>query len=595
MSLLVVLPVDPASNRASAELRQRALHAAGQQGFAAPEAFDWELGSAWWFATPQNTRGSGGFARLGSRFAAYVGTMHWRKATGAVLLERLLSEHSDPSTLPLEDISGSFVMLYSGGNDVWLVNDLVGIHKAYTAHRNRLISTSFMLCRDSVDRVHVDRLRAQEYILLGANHGLATPLDEVRLLDPTQALNLSGQPSWSLRPAQRLRRASSQLRFEAAVEAVASTIAEDAANMVAAFGSDIGMALSGGFDSRLLLAALDRVGVQPHLYVYGVPADSDVQVASAIARRLNIAIECIDKRHMTRSMTALTAERLGQNLRFFDGLPVDGAFDRGADQATRLLQVQQGRLNLNGGGGEILRNFFLLPDFRYSASDLVRAFYSNWLPEAFASPQERTRFLEMMRDSVVDCLALDSAGQRDGSDPILERSDAELVYTLLRLRYWMGRNNSIAARYGLFLTPLVSPRLVALAASLPLQWKTFGRFESAVIAALSPRVASGPSSYGFDFATGPNMAHRLHVCTTLLRPLWLRQRSASIRRQLGLTKPPSASAEWLDASAGLEQQDWLVATALTSDDQLNRMLTLSAVVSGVPGVATPALQEHSGG
>jgi asparagine synthase (glutamine-hydrolysing) len=185
----------------------------------------------------------------------------------------------------------------------------------------------------------------------------------------------------------------------------------------------------------------------------------------------------------------------------------------------------------------------------------------------------------MMCDNIVDCLALNAPGPNE-SDPVLERNDVERVYTLLRLRYWMGRNNSIAARYGSFLTPLVSPRLVALAATLPLRWKTFGRFESAVIASLSPRVASGPSSYGFEFARGPSMAHRFNVCSTLLRPLALRQRSARIRRLLGRAKPPVASAEWVQASAGVAQQDWVVADALTTDDQLNRLLTLGAVVAG---------------
>jgi len=580
MSLLVVLRSDAPDSFETLSLRERALRAAAKQNFASPEQFAWPMGLAWWFATPDNPRGSGAFARVGNRFAAYVGTMHWRRSTGASLLERLLTEHADPGTLPLNDISGSFVMLYSGGAGVWVFSDLLGIHKAYATAGRRLISTSFMLCRDCVDAAHVDRLRAQEYVLLGANHGLDTAIAEVKLLDPMESVNLSGQPSLPLQPLRRLRRPNLYHRFEEAVEAFTSTIESDFENMVAAFGTNIGMALSGGFDSRLLLAALDRLGLRPHLYVYGADTDTDVQVASAIAGRLGAPVECMDKTEMTRTLPALTASRLSQNLDFFDGLPVDGALDRGADQSTRLQQVQQGRLNLNGGGGEILRNFFLLPDFKYSASDLVRAFYSNWLPEVFPSAQDRQAFLDIMCDGIVACLGLSASGPHGGRNGALERSDGELVYTLLRLRYWMGRNNSIAARYGLFMTPLVSPHLVAMAAAVPLRWKTFGRLEAAIITALSPRAAGGPSSYGFDFSAGPNVAHRLRVCTTLLRPLSLRQRSATIRKQLGLAKSPVALPEWLEATALVAHQDWINADALTTQDQLNRLLTLCAVIAG---------------
>ena len=580
MSLLVVVPSDTPDGPETVSLRQRALRIAARQHYVAPEQFTWPNGVACWFATPDNPRGSGAFARAGNRFAAYVGTMHWQGSTGPRLLERLLAQHDDPSTLPLDEICGTFVMLYGGASGVWLFNDCLGLHKVYSTPNHRLISTSFMLCRESLDTVRVDRLRAQEYVLLGANHGLETPFTEVRLLDPTAALSLSGGPSLQFEPAQRLRRPNPFRRFEEAVEAVSSAIAADTTNMVAAFGTDIGMALSGGFDSRLLLAALDRVGVSPHLYVYGREADSDVQVARVIAQRLGVAIECFDKNQLERSLPPLTAEQLRRNLSFLDGLPVDGAFDRGVDQQTRLLQVQHGRLNLNGGGGEILRNFFLLPGFRYSASDLVGAFYSNWLPEVFGSPQERRAFLEMMSDEIVACLGLGEPRSHDGPDTALERSDGELVYTLLRLRYWMGRNNSIAARYGLFMTPLVSPRLVAMAAALPLRWKTFGSLEAAVITSLSPRAAEGPSSYGFEFSHGPSVAHRLRLLMTLLRPLPLRRRTASIRGQMGLAKPAVAPAEWRDASARLAHQDWVNSEALTTPDQLNRLLTLCAVTAG---------------
>ena len=574
MSLLIVAK-DTAGSVAPSRPLEQARAAAVRQGFGAPEAMAWQGGVAWWHATPGMVRGSGGFAREGARFAAYVGALSWRSLTGVALLGHLLAHWSEPAQMPLDEFSGSFAMLYAGGDGVWLFGDALGLQKIYVTDDEGLMSTSFMVCRAAVDNPGVNRLRAQEYVLLGANHGLETPLREVSILEPTTALDLSGARSAVLSPPARWRAAAPMRNFDDAVEAVSSAIKAEFQNLAGAYGTNIGMALSGGFDSRLILAALDSVGVAPALYVYGANNDSDVRVASAIAKRLDLPIETIDKNLVDAEQPPLTSQQLSANLAFFDGLPVDGALDRGADRLTRLKQVSGGRLNLNGGGGEILRNFFLLPGRRFRAADLVAAFYSNWLPGAIGAPREREAFFAQLANEILKCLGYDAT--RD-ADRLLDRDEVELVYSLFRLRYWMGRNNSVAAGYGLFMTPLVCPGLVPMAASIPLAWKTHGRLEAAVITRLSPRVAAGPSNYGFDFSQGPSSAHRARVTSTLVRPPALRRRSARIRRLLGLSKFVRPAAEWQAATAGLRGQDWINEAELTSSGQLNRLRTLQAVL-----------------
>ena len=436
-------------------------------------------------------------------------------------------------------------------------------------------------------RPRVNRLRAQEYVLLGATHALQTPLDGLDLMDPTVAINLdTGAPSPLYRP-ERLRTKSALVNAADAVAAVSSAIAEEFKHIGHAFGPDIGMALSGGFDSRLLLAALDHAGVQPHLFVYGRADDADVVIARSVAARLGAPIDCTDKADAERSLAALTADKLRANADFLDGLPVDGIFDRGADQATRLLQVQGGRLNLNGGGGEILRNFFYLRDRTYNAADIVAAFYTGWLDDVFHTRDERDAFLLALQDRVLESLGRDF-GTRMARAQRLHRSEVELVYSLFRLRYWMGRNNSVSARYGAFMTPLVTPRLVAMAASIPMAWKDHGRLEAQVIQRLSPRVASGPSAYGFDFSAGPNWKHRLNVALTMYRPVALRHQSLRVRKALGRAHAATVPAEWCAAANDEPGADWLNPQAICDLAQLNRLMTLQAFVRGdAPGPKPP--------
>jgi hypothetical protein len=555
---------------------RRAIASAQRQGFASATHLEWAEGHALWYATPDNPCGSGALVQEGRRFAAYVGSVHWRGLTRAVLLRRLLAEFDDPTSMPLRDFSGAFAMLFSDGDQVWLFNDAVGIQKVYATADQAVLSTSLLVCRATLTSPRVNRLRAQEYVLLGSTHGLDTAIDGVRVLDPTRTLELRSATTATLHAPQDWRRPPRIETMAEAADTLAAMITADFESMVRAFGPKIGMALSGGFDSRLLLAALDRQGVAPTLYVYGSARDNDVRIAVAKAADLGLAIECVDKASANAKLPPLDREHLRHNLAFFDGLPVDGAFDRGMDRTTRLHQVRDGTLNLNGGGGEILRNFFYLPDREYTAAALAGAFYSNWLPRAIPTEDERRALRQALERGILHCLGFD-AGSARARARRLSRSDIELVYSLFRLRFWMGRNNTIAARYGAFLTPLVQPRLVELAATVQIRLKTYGDLEAAIIRTLSPRVARGPSNYGFDFAAGPTLGHRWRIDTTLWRPIALRRRSAALRRLIGRNPTAQMPAEWTN-SHRVGPVDWIDSRFLTDSAQLNRLVTLRAVL-----------------
>lgn len=547
------------------------------QGFVNPERFSWDGGAAWLYPTPNNPQGSGAWVRKGPRFAASTGAFHWRGRVGETALAHLLASDEPLESLPLEKISGSFLILLGRADGVWLFGDTFGLMKAYEVAAEGVISTSFLACAAVLKRRSVNRLRAQEYILLGATHGLDTPVDGLRLLDPCKAHSLSGRKDGLLYVPSRWRASAVPPSATVAIEAVGEEISTEFKHLATGYGSKIGMALSGGFDSRLLLAALDHVGVSPDLFVYGRANDSDVVVANAVAGMIQRPILSIDKGALDRHLPVFDSNLLARNLLFFDGLPIDGIYNRGSDRETRLKQVSGGRLNLNGGGGEILRNFFYLPDRRYTALDVFAAFYSGWLDEVFHSSDERRAF----RCCVVDEILL-SLGREHGTDAAraqaLARGDVELIYTLFRLRYWMGRNNSLSARYGAFMTPLVIPSLVTLAAAIPMVWKDFGRLEAQVITRLSPRVAAAPSSYGFSFGQGPGWKHMLKLASTMYRPVSVRHHSLRLQKWLGRTTKPTVPVEWRDALGDEPTADWLNPSALTRLDQLNRLMTLQAVL-----------------
>ena len=585
MSLLIVARLPPGAQDSAEAQAGRA--SALAQGFDAPQCWRWPGGAAWLYATPAEPvqpACTSVAVRQGEHFALALGSFHWRGLDAEATTQRLLASDAPIQSLPWDEISGAFVLLLSRADGVWLVGDALGLMKIYQVQPAlglpvSLWSSSLLACCAALPHRRLNRLRAQEYVLLGATHGLATPIDGVSLHDPVQATDLLSGRLQGVHAPQRLLGAAVPASLAEAADTMAGLVGSEFAQLVRAHGGPVAMALSGGFDSRLLLAGLTHSGTTPALFVYGRAQDEDVRVSGAVAQRLGLPIQAIDKGSLARELPPMDGTRLKTNLRFFDGLPVDGVFDRGVDQLTRHQQVRAGQLNLNGGGGEIFRNFFYLPDRAYSAEQICATFYSGWQPQVFHTQDERQAFLCAVQDELLRVLGHASGSAAARRRP-LPRAEVELLYTLFRLRYWMGRNNSLAARYGAFMTPLVTPQLVRTAAAVPLHLKDFGRLEADVIRRLAPEVAAGPSAYGFSFADGPSLSYRLRTTATLLRPAWLRAHSLRVQAWMGRVTAPTVPEEWVQALGEAPRTDLLNLQALTGQDQVNRLLTLQALSAG---------------
>ncbi len=589
MSLLMVACLPAGAQDSAAAQAGRAN--AQLQGFDAPRCWRWPGGAAWLYRAPDQPDQpvqpvcTSATVQQGEHFALALGSFHWRGQGAEATLRALLACEAPIQSLPWDDISGAFMLLISRADGVWLVGDALGLMKIYQVQPGAngavsLYSNSLLVCCAALPQRRLNRLRAQEYVLLGANHGLTTPIEGVALHDPVQAVDLRTGRLQSVHAPQRLLGGAIPISLKDATHDMVGLLSREFNQLARAHGGPVAMALSGGFDSRLLLAGLMHGGTTPALFVYGRAQDEDVRVAGAVAQRLGLPLQVIDKASLGRDLPPMDRARLGMNLRFFDGLPVDGVFDRGMDQRTRQQQVQAGQLNLNGGGGEILRNFFYLPDRRYSVEQICATFYSGWQPQVFHTPDERLAFLTVVQDELLRVLG-HAAGSATARRQPLARAEVELLYTLFRLRYWMGRNNSLAARYGAFMTPLVTPQLVRAAAAVPLRWKDFGRLESAVIHRMAPEVAAGPSAYGFSFADGPSLAYRVRTTATLLRPAWLRAHSQRVQAMLGRVTAPAVPEEWVQALGEAPCRDLLNVHALTGQDQINRLLTIQALMAGL--------------
>ncbi len=295
-----------------------------------------------------------------------------------------------------------------------------------------------------------------------------------------------------------------------------------------ASGDRVGCALSGGYDSRLILACLRRHGVRPRVYVYGSAAESDVVLASEIARKEGFPLAVIDKSDQPMIRPEEFPATAHRNFLAHDGYGWGGIFQNDAEIAESARRVHGNAIAFNGGGGEIFRNFFYLPDREYTIRELLWSFYSQFDPAICTDIFDSTSYYGGLERKVVDLLGTDE--QR------LPRPAVEGIYHSFRGRSWDGKVDSICGRYGFTAMPYLERATTEHASALRLPWKNHGAYEAELIRRADLRLAQCPSNYGHDFARPPPLSRRVTDYATYLRPPRLRRYTYRLRywrRQAG--------------------------------------------------------------
>lgn len=505
----------------------RAVRPFERQGFVPDERFEWDGGELVAWSNPGQRQTANCSFRSEREFACCAGPLWYRGQFGTRALEVLAREVAATGAMDESELRGNFALFLKCGDHVWLLNDGLGFVRIHASADGSFFSTSWLATCAYMDSVELDGASAIEYVLLGAAHSNRSVVRGVSLLPLGMAHDLKHRRTWRRFPHGFGSGAPDFDSLDEAVETVAGHLRKVFTEVASAFPDRVNAALSGGFDSRLIVAGLLEAGSRPHLFVYGGPGSADVAVARMVADATGQALDIVDKSVIDRQFPAPGIESLEQSALFFDGLPSDGIHDPGADRKTRLQQNAEGFIALNGGGGEIFRNFFHLPDRRFTACEIVKVFYRGFSRGVFRRPRGLSDYQQRMAASILQILGVST--ERDAR---LSRAQVELIYPLFRCHYWMGVNNSVSVRHGYYGTPLVDPESIRLAQRVPLRWKNAGVFESHLMVALHEGVAAQTSGYGFRFTDGPDRKARLAEWLNCARPVHLRPLINAANRHL---------------------------------------------------------------
>jgi hypothetical protein len=501
-------------------------------------------------------------------FAIVAGTFLYDGSVGAEALRRFAM--ADDPNAALSEADGHFALVLRRGTRTLLLRDRVGAFEVFLDDTLNVVSTSFLALARTLRRVRANAQEIYEYVFNGVSLGDTTPVEGIRrlgfgerlVLDPSPVVERMERP---VLPPQRIDGP------EAAARDVLRSLLDHTSMLGRVFDGRIKLALSGGYDSRFLLALFRHNGVSPSLFVYGVADDPDVLVAQRIAAAEGLGLRHIDPSVLPGVSPGDVPGLVSAKFHREDGLPSGGVFDSRIDLIQRADRHAPGYLHVNGGGGEVFRNFFNLLDRGISPRQFVWTFYSQYDRNDCARDFDPAAYEDAISAKISALFGLEKRR--------LDRHDVESLYPYFRCRSWFGRENSVNSRFGYSVLPFYERGIVDMALAVPVRYKHFGNFEARMIRMADPALAAHPSNYGHSFNADAPLWAQIAEFATYSRPLTLRRYGYRIktRLQAAESRPAILTPEFLGravASALPRMARYFRLSGVRSSLQFNRIATL---------------------
>ena len=319
------------------------------------------------------------------------------------------------------------------------------------------------------------------YVRVGAHFAARTPIAGVRRLRPGERCELAGG---GLRVATWLTASRPDAAFASFADAVEAGVAamRAAVNTLAAAHEHVGLSLSGGLDSRLILAALpaERRAALEVLCIES-PTSHDATLVRRLAAQAGFAPTIVDVGAFPRPRAAAWAR--GASLRR----------DHCADPfGTAVLEWAESALagapRLHGQNGEFARGFY----YGHAAATVTREAVARILAYWLAWYRDTARLLApAYREAAEETALTEMAAWLTALDrPWLEALDE--LYLEQRLAPWAGVELSRTSMRRVDLSPYCDPRFLAFARRASPEHKRGSRLLLAILEALDPALAAMP-------------------------------------------------------------------------------------------------------
>ncbi len=452
-------------------------------------------------------------------FVAGSGTLIYKSATGVAALRELYKDFRGGVDIEPNLLGNYCVILFAAG-ELTIFNDRNGYYRTYHDARQRIYSSSFLALQESLSSTTVAPHELYEYVFYGFFMGSKTLFEEILILDRSFYWTLGPRLNQIERP-RAFRDQADWQHFDDCLEDVRANLL-DYFKLLGSQFETFASALSGGYDSRLMVALLRNLKIPSYFYVYGNDQSEDVRVAKAIAAGEHFVLDHVDRGQFEMPSLDGWPEMVSKQYYFFDGTKSGGLFDNGSDYATRIDRCKKSQIQLNGAGGEIYREVWNISNRQISIDQFLRNQYDFGYFGFCTGRFKRPAFFENLKCKVRAILGVQSND--------ISRSQLEMLFPFLR-NYFGAANVVVNNQLAPSLLPYVEPRFVEQSFQIPIEYKFHGRFHAALIRSIDPAIARYRSAYGVNFYDDVPLKTRIQRTIEMKMPIGIRVLNRRRRHQ----------------------------------------------------------------
>jgi asparagine synthase (glutamine-hydrolysing) len=440
-------------------------------------------------------------------FVASTGSLIYKGRYGQEALKQAYLDFAAGQRIEKE-CRGNYCLILKHGGQLWICRDYYGNFPVFRDPAFQVISSSFLITALLQPRLSVSREELYEYLINARWFGEKTLFNEVLRLRGGVFWELSGGQSC---PFELQYPALQGKSYKRCLDIVADTLEAQFAAIAGAFPT-VRSALSGGYDTRLMLAVLLKLGNKPHLHVNGTPNSTDVRCARAIAEGMGMPLEVVHFYEAYDLAPSAYHDFIMNRFYSFDGLGGIGVFDQYSDLEYRLSHLEPNSAFLHGGGGEIYREVWNMPNLPISLDAFVVAQHDRIGIGDIFRGYSKKEYLSHMKQRIMEAL-----GKKDER---FSRQDVEQL-DRLRLNALSFTITTFQQLYP-FLKPFCEYDIMESSLEIPLRFKFWGKFQQDLIRLFDARLASFMSAYGYAFDQKAPLKYWLKERMVTYAPLRLR-------------------------------------------------------------------------
>jgi hypothetical protein len=388
-----------------------------------------------------------------------------------------------------------FLFLPSG---IKILTDGTGLVKAYNDNEGSYLTSSFLLAAKLHKRLTLNRAAATENLITGGISGPETLVNEI------SSFSIG---SFALFPdiefvLPRIGTAADEPASEAdAIRRQAELLGNyfsSCSKLAAGGGADIG--LTGGFDSRLVLACARGNIHDLQIHSHYRPAGSEEwRIARRIAEGEGISFTSPEVTPPEKMDDARLLRVIGSSFRFNDG--AISLYCNWMEEYNtleyRLSVLADKRLGISGIGGEQYRNQDRLCGKPWLFSQWLKYSYARKVSgRVFLTAKDERDVLERIKRKIYSITGF-SPDKRFISLTDLKRIQNEVIIPAYR-----GARTHAENRHSWYLSPFADFHVSTAAYGIIKFLKDSKRFEADLIRVIAPSLAAYPTDYGYDLVRG---------------------------------------------------------------------------------------------